>query len=79
MINGNKTVPPPNEDNLQYKKAEQEIADVKMMCRSNLGGQWELAFLPYSGGYYEQPADEMEKIREILSVVNRIIDEKNDN
>lgn len=43
-----------------------------------MGGYWELAFLPYDGGYYEQPADEIEWIQKIISYVNRAKKEKDD-
>lgn len=53
-----------------------EIIHVKGMCHSNMGGYWELFFLPCDGGYYEQPADEMEWIQKIIRHVNKAIDEK---
>ena len=41
-----------------------------------MSGFWELAYLPYSGGFHEQPADELEWILKIIGFVNKAIDEK---
>jgi hypothetical protein len=38
-----------------------------------MGGYWELNHLPYSGGLYEQPADLIESIMEIIGVMNNAI------
>lgn len=54
-----------------------EIDEVRAMCRTNMGGYWELAFLPYSGGFYEQPAPELERILLIIKFINRAIYNKN--
>jgi hypothetical protein len=32
--------------------------------------------MPYSGGLYEQPADEIEKILMIMGIMNKMISEK---
>lgn len=47
-----------------------------MMCTTNFGSYWELAHLPYSGGFYEQPADLMENILQIINHMNSAISNK---
>lgn len=46
------------------------------MCKANFNGELELAFLPYSGGFYEQPAHEIDKISTILRYLNEAIREE---
>lgn len=46
------------------------------MCRANFSGKLELAFLPYSGGFYEQPAGLMERMLLILDCLNSAIHDK---
>jgi hypothetical protein len=59
-----------------YASLNEEIDEVKMMCTTNFGGYWELAYLPYSGGFYEQPADLMENIMQIINHMNAAISNK---
>jgi len=50
------------------------------MCKKNFGGYWELNHLPYSGGFYEQPAPDLERILEIIDYINfAIYEEKEKN
>lgn len=70
---GKPTEPRPGTDKTYYNQLNQEIDEVKMMCNTNMGGYWELAHLPYSGGFYEQPADLIESIMEIIRVMNNAI------
>lgn len=48
------------------------------MCSTNMGGYWELRHLPYSGGYYEQPAVLMDNITEIITCMNNAIHNNKD-
>jgi len=48
------------------------------MCSSTMNGQWEIEHLPYSGGYYEQPAVVMEDIHMKISCFNQAVDEDSD-
>ena len=59
-------------------KRYQDISFVKKMCTTNMGGGWELEHRPFEGGYYEQPAVEMDWIHMIISCVNQALDEKDD-
>jgi hypothetical protein len=60
----------------RIQKYFEEVKDVQMMCRTNMGGYWELEFLPYSGGFYEQPAHIIESIMDIINYVNKAIKRK---
>ncbi|WP_164730882.1 hypothetical protein [Anoxybacter fermentans] len=46
------------------------------MCRVNFNGKLELAFLPYSGGFYDQPAPDLERILLIIRYLNEAIEKK---
>jgi hypothetical protein len=50
--------------------------EVKQMCRVNFSGFWELEHLPYSGGFYEQPAPELDEILLVKDTMNRVIHAK---
>lgn len=54
------------------------IMTVRKMCETDFNGHWQLRFLPYSGGFYEQPADELEDILAIISAVNTRLMEKSE-
>lgn len=45
------------------------------MCDTNLGGQFVLRFLPRAGGYFDQPAEEIELIQTIIKLVNTKVSE----
>lgn len=48
------------------------------MCRKNFGGYWELAHLPESGGFDEQPAPDLELIMKIIDYINLAIHDQKD-
>jgi hypothetical protein len=48
------------------------------MCKRNFQGRLELSHLPYSGGFYEQPAVELEMILNIIGYLNMAIREEED-
>ncbi|AZR72534.1 hypothetical protein BBF96_03530 [Anoxybacter fermentans] len=58
------------------KYLTQEISEVRAMCRVNFNGKLELAFLPYSGGFYDQPAPDLERILLIIRYLNEAIEKK---
>lgn len=51
------------------------IKNVLDMCDTNLGGQFVLRFLPRAGGYFDQPAEEIELIQTIIKLVNTKVSE----
>jgi len=75
---GKPTEPPPHESKKYYNNLNSEINKVKSMCSTNMGGYWELRHLPYSGGYYEQPAVLMDNITEIITCMNNAIHNNKD-
>lgn len=56
----------------------EEIRETQLMCKTNMGGYWELKFLPFSGGFYEQPAHIIERKMKIIHYINSAIKKKQD-